>query len=526
MFTSLLAPTDEAKSAIADLSQRVGMGSNAFIDANGKMKDMAEIQRILHDSTEGLSDAKKAEAMHTIFGQYAMQGMIEVASKTPAEFKKMSDAINQTGTAQAKASDWIKTGSGQWQQFTENVDQAKKKLGDGLLPTIKEALSSVLTPLSNWFVNLSPATQKVIAYAIAFTAAVVGIVGVVGGAIAAFGMMQIGLALAGTSLGALVAAAAPVIAIIAGIIAIGVALYAAYQTNFGGLRDAMNAIWTEITKTFGEAYKAIKAWLDDIAPTAQKAWTNFKAIMEPLVRFLIDILGPAIANGWEAIKKIFAGAMEIIGGSIKFWLALFAGDWGKAWEGVKGVLKGAWDVIVGLVESGLGGILAIFGLRITDVMAKLDGWWTAIKTWFTNLATNMGDWASNAIDMFVKGIESGVSAVGDAISKVADKVKNFLGFHSPTKEGPASDSDTWMPNMIGMFVDGIGAHRPRLQSAVNALALDMSVGLNGGVAAPSLTARSGGVTNHITINYQASGKGDDVERLAQAVRRAVSVVTA
>jgi TP901 family phage tail tape measure protein len=526
MFTSLLAPTDEAADAIAKLSQKMGMGSNMFVDAQGNLKSMTEIQRLLYESTNDLSDAEQAQTMHAIFGQYAMQSLMKIAGESPEKFKALSEAINATGTAQAKANDWLKTGAGEWQVFTENVDNAKKQLGDGLLPMIKDALTNILSPLSEWFGNLDPRVKQAIAVALAFTAAIAGLVGVIGAAVTSFALMQIGLAIAGTSLGALVAAAAPVVAIIAAIVAAGVLLYEAYQTNFGGLRDVMNAIWGEIVATFGGAYESIKAWLEDIAPIAEKAWANVKPALEAFIRFLVDILGPAVEGAWNIIKGIFSATFEFIGGLVKTFLAVMAGDWDAAWEGIKTMVKANWDVLVLIFREAWKAL--VDSLNLDLIMQGLDVIYTQMKAWFEALPAKFREWALNAMSMFADGLLSGRGLLGSALDSIGNAITSKLGFHSPTKEGPASDSDTWMPNMIDMFVDGINANRSRLQAAVNGLALDMNVGMTGGVAAPSLTPRVGGGGSrpiNVYVTYQG-GRGDDIEKLAQAVGRAVSVVQA
>lgn len=64
-------------------------------------------------------------------------------------------------------------------------------------------------------------------------------------------------------------------------------------------------------------------------------------------------------------------------------------------------------------------------------------------------------WGANLIDMVAGGIRAKLPSLASAASKAASTIKNFLGFSSPTKEGPASNSDRWAPNFINMFADGI-----------------------------------------------------------------------
>ncbi|SDH72960.1 hypothetical protein SAMN04489735_10489 [Aneurinibacillus thermoaerophilus] len=72
-----------------------------------------------------------------------------------------------------------------------------------------------------------------------------------------------------------------------------------------------------------------------------------------------------------------------------------------------------------------------------------------------NISSQGSSWGSNLISMFVSGIRSKFPALTSAVTSAANVVKNFLGFSSPTKEGPASKSDRWAGNFVSMFAGGL-----------------------------------------------------------------------
>lgn len=83
-----------------------------------------------------------------------------------------------------------------------------------------------------------------------------------------------------------------------------------------------------------------------------------------------------------------------------------------------------------------------------------------------------GSWGSNLIDMVAGGIRAKLPSLASAASKAASTIKNFLGFSSPTKEGPASKSDRWAPNFMNMFAGGIdeqiiGSKMKRVAATMN-----------------------------------------------------------
>jgi TP901 family phage tail tape measure protein len=92
----------------------------------------------------------------------------------------------------------------------------------------------------------------------------------------------------------------------------------------------------------------------------------------------------------------------------------------------------------------------------------------------SNLGGELFQSGLNAIHMLANGIMSGISAVTSAVGSAANAVKNFLGFHSPTKEGPLSDSDEYMPNMMKMYAAGIKNNAHLIHSAIG----DVAAGMN------------------------------------------------
>jgi phage-related protein len=92
------------------------------------------------------------------------------------------------------------------------------------------------------------------------------------------------------------------------------------------------------------------------------------------------------------------------------------------------------------------------------------------------------NWGKNLIQCIVDGINAAIDCVGDSIKSVGQKIKDFLGFSSPTKKGPGHTADEWMPNMMDMFAEGIKTKLPDIEAAVNMTASTLAN--LGGVSAP------------------------------------------
>ena len=93
-----------------------------------------------------------------------------------------------------------------------------------------------------------------------------------------------------------------------------------------------------------------------------------------------------------------------------------------------------------------------------------------IVQFFRGLGVNMIQAGENMMNMLKQGIENKINEIRDTASRVAQSIKDFLGFSSPTKEWPWSNSDKWMPNLIWMLVDGLDAWKDRIATASERIA--------------------------------------------------------
>lgn len=95
----------------------------------------------------------------------------------------------------------------------------------------------------------------------------------------------------------------------------------------------------------------------------------------------------------------------------------------------------------------------------------------------STISSKGSTWGSNLISMMASGMLSQIPTLTSAVSNAAKIMHNYLGFSSPTKEGPASKSDKWAPNFVSMFTDGL---RPdSIQERMNVIAGTMRDGVDG-----------------------------------------------
>jgi len=104
---------------------------------------------------------------------------------------------------------------------------------------------------------------------------------------------------------------------------------------------------------------------------------------------------------------------------------------------------------------------------IYDILGQVD---TRFQV-TVNYATN---WGSNLIGNLISGIASRRTDLTNTLESVAQEISNYLGFSSPTKKGPGSNADQWMPNLVGMMTGDLQGGVPLIRGAVSQLAAQMA----------------------------------------------------
>jgi len=99
---------------------------------------------------------------------------------------------------------------------------------------------------------------------------------------------------------------------------------------------------------------------------------------------------------------------------------------------------------------------------------------TSIKNGITSVAKSAYQWGANIVSSVANGIRNAAGQVASAASYVASKIKGFLGFGSPTKEGPGATAHRWIPNLIKMLSHDLEAGVSRIRDASAKVASNLS----------------------------------------------------
>lgn len=226
-----------------------------------------------------------------------------------------------------------------------------------------------------------------------------------------------------------------------------------------GFADAMNGI-----KTWWGNTAFAKWWKEDVAPWFTKErwvqlYTNIKSSLEERWNNLkIWWKNTTLVKWWnEDVKPWFTKDR---------WLQLF--------DSMRTSIQEKWH-----------------GLRTWWKNTTLVKWWSEdVAPWFTkkkwldlldNIRLAFKDmwesaklWGKNLIDGFIQGIKNKAESVKNSLKNIGNTIKNFLGFSSPTKEGPGRYADQWAPNLMSMFAEGLRQGVPMVRNEAAEIAKQLT----------------------------------------------------
>jgi tape measure domain-containing protein len=274
---------------------------------------------------------------------------------------------------------------------------------------------------------------------------------------------------------------------------------------YQNMKDSIQEKWAEI-KDWWQNNAFAKWWREDVAPWFTKEkWVN-----------LYDSMKTSLQETWQGIKDWWKNTTLV-----KWWNEDVAPwftkeKWVNLYDNMKTSLQETWQ-----------------GIKDWWKNTTLVKWWNEdVKPWFTKekwkevystikdaleetweeIKNSPKEWGKNLIENFTKGIKEKANSLKDSLKNVGQQIKNFLGFSSPTKEGPGREADKWAPNLMEMYRKGIIQGLPGIRASVSTIAEEMA-GLASMTVRPAVRATA-------SVGYTADS-GMMSDGIAQAVYRAI-----
>ena len=488
-LTAISQAVSEGGDDLESLASIAGKSATDFAN-EWKSSPIAALQEFIG----GLSEMNAAgDDTYKVLDDLGMSGVrqsnmlqsLALASDQLTSAIDVSNAAYEQNTAlQDEANKRYETTASQLSQAKEKLGNVAIEIGERLVPYIEKGLDVVDKLVSAWD-NLSQSEQdniiKMAAIAAAVGPIVTGIGSLIigagqlimaGGQIATFAakvgpaISAIGPAISGMAASAsaaipgilsFIAPFTPYIAIAAAVVAAGVLIY----KNWDTIKETAEKVGAAVAEKWeGIKSKTAETWSNVKAKTSE-TWNNVKSV----------------------VSTVGSGLVSNVTGS----LGRIKASYQSAGGGIKGIVSATWT-----------GIKEYFTLGFRNLDVLTNGKLTEIKNMFSEKFKGLKDsalqWGKDMIQGFIDGIKAMGQKLKDAVSDfVANPIKALAGHSHPT-EGPMADDYKWMPDMMKMFASGIKRYSYLVTNAMENVATDISVGMNGYQAAEAQRQQSGTTT--------------------------------
>lgn len=136
MLLNLQPSTKEQTKLFRELGLITASGANAFFDASGKVKSMAEVAGILQNALKGMTQQQKLATLETIFGSDAIRAAAVFANEGAEGFNEMVAAMGKV-TADEVAKERLNNLKGSLEQLTGSLETAAISAGLKFTPALK-----------------------------------------------------------------------------------------------------------------------------------------------------------------------------------------------------------------------------------------------------------------------------------------------------------------------------------------------------------------------------------------------------
>ncbi|GEM_PF-5805651 len=310
------------------------------------------------------------------------------------------------------------------QRFNGMMDEQSKTL-EGLVSTLKDDFAATLREVgAPVFDKVKEGVKGLIGVfekpefkgaaktLAAIVAGVVGVVGAVAGlaaGIMAWGKVAAAFEMVSGAVGGLSGVLTALSGPVGWVIAAAALIYAAWKTNFLGIRDFVGKVVQEIVGWWQDNLPLIQRTTATVLTWVKNAW----ATLAPHLKRVWDVIVSVVNIAWQVISGIVQTALRLVGGIISTVMLAINGRWADAWTMLKLTCVRVFATIAATTVRTLAAVLNYVD-KFADTVAGVFG------QQFTGL-----DGAQKGLEGYAKGWDMVGDAAGNAQGAISKSVKGF-----------------------------------------------------------------------------------------------------
>ena len=304
------------------------LGLNAF-NADGSFKGLGNVFAELNGKLKGMTDEQKNYYLAMIGGKTQVDALQKILDGVGDEYEDLKGKIVDSKDALNTMADVMNDNS---KGGIAQLKSALEEAGIAIYQTLKPAIASITEKIQeavNWFNGLDESTKKnittfaMIALGVGALLLVVGaLLPIIASAISIF----TALSAAGVTVGAVMTfingTMLPIIATIAAVVAACVLLKAAWDSNFGGIRDKTAAVIDFVKskiESIKNTFETVKAKCSEFVESIKNMWQGIKDSIanNPIVATVTKVVNNVTGKSDKG-KKSAWGTKRVVGNDVPY----------------------------------------------------------------------------------------------------------------------------------------------------------------------------------------------------------------
>lgn len=423
--------TEEGIAKFNEWAASTGFVQNAFYDANGSMKSMADVSAVLNEATAGLTEQQKNQYLTTIFGSDAMRTAFGLAEKGAVVYTDVATASRELGVSQQELAQYMAGGitafealqatmsktdalasaqmrvnnlAGDMDIFSGIVDSLKIQIGDNLQPALRtlfQSMTAALTALSPQILAFGNAIG------VGITAATAAMLPYIQNADQTFLALVATFANVQASVTATIAAwqpfaqtisavIAPVISVIAQFVsfqdvlmALGALAAGPVVAAMAGLVASMTPITLAVTGVVAAVSLLRNAWVNDWGGIQEKtatAWATIEPILTSIQSAFTGQLPTALSTVSTAFSAVTSTLDSLFGPALARLRTAFAsvgtglGELSPQFAELQSAITTAITTLQPVIQAFGLGMSAVFGVGASVLINSFTAIFQALPT--------------------------------------------------------------------------------------------------------------------------------------------------